>query len=319
VRGRLGTQLVCCRLGGINPLAARCVCAGTLGPSLTPLPRHAHSATLKKKQLFGRGDPSCGLLCVTSRTLVCLKITGCPVPLGVFRSVPLPFSLALLVNRPSVCPPVRPTRFIATWAIMAKLSLSRLQASIKRRSARLRLSFVTGSHMDFAVDKLDSAESEESSHSSGSIRLATSNMVDKCTSTTELSSVSSIHPQLDSGFLQKLPLELRKMIYIYSWNRWRLGYHIYYDGNRGRVAHYKCCHKNPERADLDLCQKRLDAILGRQSSLSPSDERQIKMWYGRMLSSWGPEHFMCEERYRYGDRDDDEKLVPALMLVCKRM
>jgi hypothetical protein len=195
---------------------------------------------------------------------------------------------------------------------MAKLSLSSLQASIKQRSARLLSQFVPGQKLELAesVDKL-----VPSVAITEMIEDITPAMADKSTSTTELSPSSPVNPQLDSGFLQKLPLELRKMIYIYSWNRWRLGYHIYW--KNGRPGHYKCC-RDPELHDPDCCQRSLDYYQG-QMTFNWSDEGHMRMWYDRLVSPWGYRHFECEDRYRVGSREDDGRFVPDLMLVCKRM
>ncbi|KAI0114399.1 hypothetical protein GGR51DRAFT_556257 [Nemania sp. FL0031] len=129
---------------------------------------------------------------------------------------------------------------------------------------------------------------------------------------------SKFDDQQDCSFFQKLPIEIRKMIYAYVWQG---PYdHMYHESN-GRHLHFKdghwvhtrCVMYQEDDQDKDLIQKQIDAIL-------ESDRGDLLLWQKRLASTWGQRHWRCEERIKYGrptsiDRTD----LGALMITCKKM
>ncbi|KAI0551313.1 hypothetical protein F4679DRAFT_539976 [Xylaria curta] len=124
--------------------------------------------------------------------------------------------------------------------------------------------------------------------------------------------------QHDSSFFQKLPLEIRKMIYAYVWQG---PYdHMYHESN-GRHLHFKdghwvhtrCVMYQEDDEDLDLIQKQMDLI-------RETGRGDLLLWQRRLASTWGQRHWRCAERIEYGkptsiDRTD----LGALMIACKKM
>ncbi|TRX93516.1 hypothetical protein FHL15_005488 [Xylaria flabelliformis] len=124
--------------------------------------------------------------------------------------------------------------------------------------------------------------------------------------------------QNDSPFFQKLPLEIRKMIYAYVWQG--PCDHMYHESN-GRHLHFKdghwvhtrCVMYQEDDEDLDLIQKQMDLI-------RDTGRGDLLLWQRRLASTWGQRHWRCAERIEYGrptsiDRTD----LGALMIACKKM
>lgn len=131
-----------------------------------------------------------------------------------------------------------------------------------------------------------------------------------------------LKPKLDeqhaSSFFQKLPLEIRKMIYAYVWKG---PYdHMYHESNgrhlhfkNGHWVHTRCVMYEEDDEDTDLIQKQMDVIQN-------TGVGNLLLWQRRLASTWGQRHWRCEERIEYGkptsiDRTD----LGALMVVCKKM
>ncbi|KAI0191623.1 hypothetical protein F4808DRAFT_453614 [Astrocystis sublimbata] len=124
--------------------------------------------------------------------------------------------------------------------------------------------------------------------------------------------------QHDSSFFQKLPLEIRKIIYSYVWQG---PYdHMYHEPNgrhlhfkNGHWVHTRCVMYQEDDEDPDLIQKQMDQIRN-------SGRGDLLLWQRRLASTWGQRHWRCAERVEYGrptsiDRTD----LGALMVVCKMM
>ncbi|KAK5633697.1 hypothetical protein RRF57_009412 [Xylaria bambusicola] len=124
--------------------------------------------------------------------------------------------------------------------------------------------------------------------------------------------------QQNSSFLQKLPFEIRSMIYAYVWQG--TYDHMYHESN-GRHLHFKdghwigtrCVMYQEDDEDMDMIQKQMDII--RHSGIG-----DLLMWQRRLASTWGQRHWRCAERIEYGrptsiDRTD----LGALMVTCKKM
>ncbi|KAI0508840.1 hypothetical protein F5B22DRAFT_377208 [Xylaria bambusicola] len=124
--------------------------------------------------------------------------------------------------------------------------------------------------------------------------------------------------QQNSSFFQKLPFEIRSMIYAYVWQG--TYDHMYHESN-GRHLHFKhghwvstrCVMYQEDDEDTDMIQKQMDII--RHSGIG-----DLLMWQRRLASTWGQRHWRCAERIEYGrptsiDRTD----LGALMVTCKKM
>lgn len=124
--------------------------------------------------------------------------------------------------------------------------------------------------------------------------------------------------QHDSSFFQKLPLEIRKMIYAYVWQG---PYdHMYHESNGrhlhfkdGRWVHTRCVMYQEDDEDTDMIQKQMDLIRN-------TGRGDLLLWQRRLASTWGQRHWRCAERIEYGkptsiDRTD----LGALMVACKKM
>ncbi|RYP04582.1 hypothetical protein DL765_010138 [Monosporascus sp. GIB2] len=91
--------------------------------------------------------------------------------------------------------------------------------------------------------------------------------------------VDSVNPQLNSPFLQKLPLEIRRMVYEYVWSNTQdhmfhvpNGRHVYFQ--RGRWRNIRCVmHEMDE--DPDFIQKQMDMIYESGGADSDNDELRV--------------------------------------------
>ncbi|KAJ3579063.1 hypothetical protein NPX13_g1501 [Xylaria arbuscula] len=124
--------------------------------------------------------------------------------------------------------------------------------------------------------------------------------------------------QRNSFFFQKLPFEIRTMIYAYIWQG---DYdHMYHESN-GRHLHFqnghwistRCVMYQEDDEDLDMIQKQMDII-------QRSGHGDLLLWQRRLASTWGQRHWRCGERIEYGrptsiDRTD----LGALMVTCKKI
>ncbi|KAI0442959.1 hypothetical protein F4803DRAFT_517424 [Xylaria telfairii] len=124
--------------------------------------------------------------------------------------------------------------------------------------------------------------------------------------------------QHGSSFFQKLPLEIRKMIYAYVWQG---PYdHMYHESNGrhlhfkdGRWVHTRCVMYQEDDEDADMIQKQMDLIRN-------TGRGDLLLWQRRLASTWGQRHWRCAERIEYGkptsiDRTD----LGALMVLCKKI
>ncbi|TGJ80843.1 hypothetical protein E0Z10_g7914 [Xylaria hypoxylon] len=124
--------------------------------------------------------------------------------------------------------------------------------------------------------------------------------------------------QQDCSFFQKLPFEIRKMIYAYVWQD---PYdHMYHESN-GRHLHFKdghwvhtrCVMYQEEDDDRDLIQKHMDLI-------HHTGRGDLLLWQRRLASTWGQRHWRCAERIEYGKPTSiDHTDLGALMVACKKM
>jgi hypothetical protein len=121
--------------------------------------------------------------------------------------------------------------------------------------------------------------------------------------------------QLDSQFFQRLPLEIRKIIYDHVWGAHGRQHHVYMT-NHG-LTNARCVMDSRDE-DPDLIQKEMDRINEWEHVDSFSDQR-MRMWYARLVSSWGHRHWRCEERVKYGSIPTGSPNFMSMMLVCKRM
>ena len=133
--------------------------------------------------------------------------------------------------------------------------------------------------------------------------------------------IDPVDGQLQSAFFQKLPLEIRRMVYEYVWSSPQdhmfhipSGRHIYFqDGHWYSVR----CVMNEMDEDLDFIQKQMDRIyeLGAEA-----DDSKLELWQRRSSQTWGHRHWRCEERIHHPrePRVDRRNFAP-LMVVCRRM
>lgn len=125
-------------------------------------------------------------------------------------------------------------------------------------------------------------------------------------------------PQLGSMFLQKFPIEIRKMIYSYLWiqpedDQFLVpnGRHLYYD--QGHWTSTRCVMR-PDDEDPEHIQGVMDRI----HAGGPGD---LHMWMKRNTGGvWGRGHWRCEERTR-GPREArvDRAGFASAAMVCRRM
>ncbi|KAI1200714.1 hypothetical protein F5X97DRAFT_78020 [Nemania serpens] len=131
-------------------------------------------------------------------------------------------------------------------------------------------------------------------------------------------SQSKFDEQQDCSLFQRLPIEIRKMIYAYVWQG---PYdHMYHESNGrhlhfqdGHWVHTRCVMYQEDDEDTDLIQQQMDLI-------RDSGRGDLLLWQRRLASTWGQRHWRCEERIKYGtptsiDRTD----LGALMITCKKM
>ncbi|KAI1302709.1 hypothetical protein F5Y03DRAFT_360694 [Xylaria venustula] len=124
--------------------------------------------------------------------------------------------------------------------------------------------------------------------------------------------------QRDCSFFQKLPVEIRKMIYAYVWQG---DYdHMYHEPNgrhlhfkHGHWVHTRCVMYKEDDEDTDMIQKQMDII-------HHGGNGNLLLWQRRLASTWGRRHWRCAERIEFGkptsiDRTD----LGALMIACKKM
>ncbi|KAI1171992.1 hypothetical protein F4777DRAFT_24985 [Nemania sp. FL0916] len=130
--------------------------------------------------------------------------------------------------------------------------------------------------------------------------------------------ISVFDEQQDCSFFQKLPIEIRKMIYAYVWQgpydymyHESNGRHLHF--NDGHWVHTRCVMYEEDDEELDFIQNRMDFV-------RHSGQGDLLLWQRRLASTWGQRHWRCEERIKYGkptsiDRTD----LGALMVTCKKM
>ena len=133
--------------------------------------------------------------------------------------------------------------------------------------------------------------------------------------------ISYVDPQSHSLFFQKLPLEIRRMVYEYVWSSPQdhmfhipNGRHIHFQD--GRWYNIRCVMSEMDE-DPDFIQKQMDRIydLG-----ADSNDSKLELWQRRSSQTWGHRHWRCEERMRHPrePRVDRRNFAP-IMVVCKRM
>ncbi len=133
--------------------------------------------------------------------------------------------------------------------------------------------------------------------------------------------VNPINPQINSSFFQKLPLEIRRMIYGYVWSHPHdhmfhkpSGRHIHFQ--EGRWYNVRCV-MNKMDEDLDFIQKRMDEIYDPSNNV---DNHNLELWQRRSSQTWGHRHWRCEERMRHPREPRvDKRNFASMMLVCKQM
>ncbi|KAI1332338.1 hypothetical protein F5Y16DRAFT_175557 [Xylariaceae sp. FL0255] len=124
--------------------------------------------------------------------------------------------------------------------------------------------------------------------------------------------------QLQSVFFQKLPLELRQMVYGYLWsspNERR------YHERRGRHLHFKNGHWIQTRCVMyPEDDKDLDRIQTNMDSIRHTGTGDLLLWQQRLASTCGHRHWRCEERVKYGKPTSiDRTGLGTVMRTCKRM
>ncbi|RYP89300.1 hypothetical protein DL769_000134 [Monosporascus sp. CRB-8-3] len=134
--------------------------------------------------------------------------------------------------------------------------------------------------------------------------------------------VDSADPQLNSPFLQELPLEIRRMIYGYVWSNTQdymfhvpNGRHVYF--HRGRWHNVRCVMHEVDE-DPDFIQKQMDIIY--ESDDADSGNGNLQLWQRRLSQTWGHRHWRCEERIHHPREPSVDKTNFASMIViCKRI
>ncbi|KAI1497755.1 hypothetical protein F5X99DRAFT_354384 [Biscogniauxia marginata] len=135
--------------------------------------------------------------------------------------------------------------------------------------------------------------------------------------TTIIEAPSDFNEQQNSLFFQKLPIEVRKMIYSFVW---RGTYDHMYHVPNGRHLYFKDghwvnmrCVMSEADEDPDLIQKNMDFVYN-------SGQGDLLLWQRRLASTWGSRHWRCEERIKYGRTGAiDRTNIGCMMMVCKRM
>ncbi|KAI0481929.1 hypothetical protein GGR56DRAFT_161921 [Xylariaceae sp. FL0804] len=134
----------------------------------------------------------------------------------------------------------------------------------------------------------------------------------------ESRATAALDPQLNSPLFQKLPIEIRKMIYAHVWpgrhdHRYHIpnGQHLHF--SRGHWTRTRCVMYKDEDEDLDFLQKAMDA-----AQSAPCGN--MLMWQRRLASTWGSRHWRCAERVEHSTPTHiDHKDLGAMMVVCRRM
>ncbi|KAK8105788.1 hypothetical protein PG999_009147 [Apiospora kogelbergensis] len=111
------------------------------------------------------------------------------------------------------------------------------------------------------------------------------------TSTQASKDVAPVAEQEGSRFLQKLPIEIRRMIYTLIWEDHDRQYHLFLDN--GRLRRLKCV-KHHSDDDEDAIQKAMDVVYESQSP-GMVTHAQLRLWRRRLASTWGCRHWRYPE------------------------
>jgi hypothetical protein len=127
--------------------------------------------------------------------------------------------------------------------------------------------------------------------------------------------------QLESQFFQRLPVEIRKIVYSYVWEASCQKCHIYM--KYGRLANHRCV-MGPKHGDFDFIQKEMDRIHEMDDTIGNLKDEIMRTWNRRLMSTWGTRHWDCEQNVEYsngGSSDMANYTVDfmSVMLVCKLM
>ncbi|KAH7035886.1 uncharacterized protein B0I36DRAFT_97644 [Microdochium trichocladiopsis] len=129
--------------------------------------------------------------------------------------------------------------------------------------------------------------------------------------------VSTTNEQADCLFLQKLPLEIRRIIYTHLWRHPYAheyhqpnGRHISYE--RGRWFSRQCV-MYPDEEDLNSIQNAMD-VAYEQTKLD-----NLQRCHAWLRSTWGHRHWRCQERMCRPATVVDKTDFIYMMLICKRM
>jgi len=124
--------------------------------------------------------------------------------------------------------------------------------------------------------------------------------------------------QAGSLFLQKLPLEIRRLIYQQVWQNPKRDKHYYQPNGRhlsferGRW-HSRRCVMASEDEDLDYIQEAID------TAYNATKMDQVRERHSWLRSSWGHRHWRCERRMWRPATSIDRTNFSSLLFACKRM
>lgn len=124
--------------------------------------------------------------------------------------------------------------------------------------------------------------------------------------------------QAGSLFLQKLPLEIRRLIYQQVWQNTKTDKHYYQPNGRhlsferGRW-HSRRCVMVPADEDLDFIQEAID------TAYNATKLEQVREGHSWLRSSWGHRHWRCERRMWRPATRIDRTDFSSLLIACKRM
>ncbi|KAK6852467.1 hypothetical protein PG995_011018 [Apiospora arundinis] len=150
----------------------------------------------------------------------------------------------------------------------------------------------------------------------GSCRLVTTELAcNDETSREATEHAALVSEQEGSSLLQKLPIEIRRMIYALIWEDHDRKYHL--SLINGRLRRLKCV-KHHSDDDEDAIQKAMDMAYNSQSSVMMRD-MQLQLWQRRLVSRWGNRHWRCEEWLNSCPSYSEHTMFQPMMLVCKRM
>lgn len=130
--------------------------------------------------------------------------------------------------------------------------------------------------------------------------------------------VSITSEQAESPFLQKLPLEIRRLIYQHVWAdpKKEYNYHHPYGRHvsyiRGRWFSRRCVMYSIDD-DLNTIQSEMDAEYDEKKL------ERLRLCHMRLRSSWGHRHWRCEQRSWRPLHGIDKTGFISLMTVCKRL